>query len=158
MNWSPGADRVRELLDSSELERVEASVDVANRLVLDAERHVASAEAISAAGDTSGAYSLAYDALRKSAASLLAVQGLRATSRGGHIAVQDTVIAQFGDTVRCFRAFSRLRRNRNRFEYPGDAASEPAADDVEDALKVAREAVDRAGTIIREGVLSPWDG
>ena len=122
------------------------------------EHHVASAGAIAAAGDLSGAYSLAYDALRKSAASLLAVQGLRATSRGGHIAVQDTVIAQFGDTVRCFRAFSRLRRNRNRFEYPGDAASEPTADDVEDALKVAREAVDRAGTIMREGVLSPWDG
>jgi len=158
MSWTPGADRVRELLDASELERVEPSTDVANRLVSDANHHVSSAEAIASAGDMSGAYSLAYDALRKSAASLLAVQGLRATSRGGHIAVQDTVIAQFGDTVRCFRAFSRLRRNRNRFEYPGDAASEPAADDVEDALKVAREAVDRAGTILREGVLSPWDG
>ena len=85
---------------------------------------------------------------------MLAVQGLRATSRGGHIAVQDTVIAQFGDTVRCFRAFSRLRRNRNRFEYPGDAASEPTADDVDDALNVAREAVDRAATIVREGVLT----
>ncbi len=97
----------------------------------------------------SGAYLLAYDALRKSAASLLAVQGLRATSRGGHIAVQDAVIAQFGGTVRGFRAFSRLRRNRNRFEYPGDAASEPTADDVDDALNVAREAVDRAGTILR---------
>jgi hypothetical protein len=96
--------------------------------------------------------------LRKSAASLLAVQGLRSTSRGGHIAVQDTVIAQFADTVSCFRAFSRLRRNRNRFEYPGDSASEPTTDDVDDALKIAREAVDRAGTILREGVLSQWDG
>ncbi|MGQ0824683.1 MAG: HEPN domain-containing protein [Actinomycetota bacterium] len=157
MSWTPGADRVRELLDASELEQIEPSTDVANRLMIEATRHVASAEAISAVGDTSGAYSLAYDALRKSAASLLAVQGLRATSRGGHIAVQDTVIAQFGDTVRCFRAFSRLRRNRNRFEYPGDAASEAAEDDVEDALKVAREAVDRVSTILREGVLSPWD-
>ncbi|MGQ0825474.1 MAG: HEPN domain-containing protein [Actinomycetota bacterium] len=158
MSWTPGADRVRELLDASELERVEPSTDVANRLVIEATRHVASAEAISAAGDMSGAYSLAYDALRKSAASLLAVQGLRATSRGGHIAVQDTVIAQFGDTVRCFRAFSRLRRNRNRFEYPGDSASEAAEDDVEDALKVAREAVDRVSMILTESVLSPWDG
>ena len=158
MSWSPGVDRVRALLDASELERVESSTDVANRLVLDAKQHVASAEAIAATGDMSGAYSLAYDALRKSAASLLAAQGLRATSRGGHIAVQDAVIAQFGDTVRCFRAFSRLRRNRNRFEYPGDAASELAADDVEDALRVAREAVDGAGTILREDVLSPWDG
>lgn len=89
---------------------------------------------------------------------MLAVQGLRATSRGGHIAVQDTVLAQFGETVRCFRAFSRLRRNRNRFEYPGDAASAPTTDDVDDALAVAREAVERAGTILREGVLSRWAG
>jgi hypothetical protein len=44
-------------------------------------------------GDLPGAYQLAYDALRKSAASLLEVQGLRATSRGGHIAIQDAVIA-----------------------------------------------------------------
>lgn len=158
MSWSSGADRVRELIAASELEQVEPSEDVANRLLADAQQHVASAEAISTAGDVSGAYSLAYDALRKSAAALLAVQGLRATSRGGHIAVQDTVVAQFGDTVRCFRAFSRLRRNRNRFEYPGDAASEPTIDDVDDALQVAREAVDRAGTILREGVLGQWEG
>ena len=46
------------------------------------------------------AYQLAYDALRKSAASLLEAQGLRATSRGGHVAVQDGVIAQFGSSIR----------------------------------------------------------
>ena len=33
------------------------------------------------AGDLAGGYQLAYDALRKSAASLLAAQGLRPTSR-----------------------------------------------------------------------------
>jgi hypothetical protein len=61
-------------------------------------------------GDLSGAYQLAYDALRKSAASLLAVQGLRATSHGGHIAVQDAVLAQFGASVPAFRSFARIRR------------------------------------------------
>lgn len=43
--------------------------------------------------DLSGFYQLAYDAFRTSAASLLAVQGPRATSRGGHIAIQDAVTA-----------------------------------------------------------------
>ena len=47
-----------------------------------------------------GAYQPPYDALRKAAAALLAVQGLRATSRGGHIAIQDAVRAQFGDRGR----------------------------------------------------------
>ena len=110
MSWSPGADRIRELIDANELERVQASTDVAHRLLDDADQHIASPRAIAASGDLSGAYQLAYDATRKAAASLLAIQGLRATSRGGHIAVQDAVNAQFGDTVRAFRAFSRLRR------------------------------------------------
>ncbi len=156
MTWSPGADRIRELISAAELEQVEPSLDVALRLATDAERHVASAEAIASNGDLTGAYQLAYDALRKSAVALLAVQGLRATTRGGHIAVQDAVIGQFGATVGAFRAFSRLRRSRNRFEYPGDAASEPTEDDVADALKISTEAASRARTILEEGVLDPW--
>ncbi|MEX1006835.1 MAG: hypothetical protein WD271_03215 [Acidimicrobiia bacterium] len=123
-----------------------------------AKQHLTSARAIADASDLSGAYQLADDALRKSAAALLAVQGLRATSRGGHIAVQDAVIAQFEETVRTFRPFGRLRRNRNRFEYPGDAASEPMGDDVDDALTVTTETVARARTIIDQEVLDPWTG
>jgi hypothetical protein len=76
-------------------------------------------------GDLPGAYQLAYDALRKSAASLLEAQGLRSTSRGGHSAVQDAVIAQFGTSIRALRSFSRLRRARNSFEYPSTDALSP---------------------------------
>lgn len=158
MIWSPGHERVRALVDAGELEQVEPSVEVAQRLVRDAEQHVASARAIVATSDFTGAYQLAYDALRKSAAALLAVQGLRATSRGGHIAVQDTAIEQFGQTVGAFKAFGRLRRNRNRFEYPGDSASEPTNDDVDDAISVAAEAANRARVIIEQNVLDAWTG
>jgi hypothetical protein len=87
---------------------------------------------------------------------LLAAQGLRVTSRGGHIAVQDAVIAQFGETIRAFSAFSRLRRNRNRFEYPGDAASEPTTDDVDDAIGVAHEAATRARTVPEQSTFDRW--
>ncbi len=156
MTWSTGSERIQELLKAGELEVVEPSADVSRRLLADAEQHVESARTISGAGDLTGAYLLAYDALRKTAASLLAAQGLRATSRGGHIAVQDAVIAQFGDGARVFRSFSRLRRNRNRFEYPGDAASEPTADDVDDSLKVAVEAAEKATAILDRGILSAW--
>jgi uncharacterized protein (UPF0332 family) len=158
VTWSPGRERVRALIDAGELEQVEPSAEVADRLVRDAEQHVASARAILASSDLTGAYQLAYDALRKSAAALLAAQGLRATSRGGHIAVQDTAIEQFGQTIGVFRAFGRLRRNRNRFEYPGDSASEPTTDDVDDAISVASEAVTRARVIIEQDVLDTWTG
>jgi hypothetical protein len=103
---------------AGELERVTADVAIARRLLEDAGRHLATAAAAARTADLSGAYQLAYDAFRKSAASLLAVQGLRATSRGGHVAVQEAVIAQFGSTVRVFRAFGRIRRARNSFECP----------------------------------------
>ena len=108
------------------------------------------------AGDLSGAYQLAYDALRKSAASLLEAQGLRATSRGGHIALQDAVIAQFGSSIRALRSFSRLRRARNSFEYPSTETPGPSGDDVKDAIRVAREVNDAADKILKSEVLSPW--
>jgi hypothetical protein len=62
--------------------RVTPDLTIARRLLEDAGRHLATASQAKAAGDPSGAYQLAYDALRKSAASLLEAQGLRATSRG----------------------------------------------------------------------------
>jgi hypothetical protein len=107
-------------------------------------------------GDLSGAYQLAYDALRKSAASLLAVQGLRATSRGGHIAIQEAAQAQFGSAVKAFRSFGRIRRARNNCEYPSTAAPGPSADDVRDAIAAATQARDAAVMILEQDLLTPW--
>ncbi len=108
------------------------------------------------AGDLSGAYQLAYDALRKSAASLLEAQGLRATSRGGHLAVQEVVTAQFGAAVRVFRSFGRIRRARNNFEYPSSNSPGPASDDIDDAIAVATQAREAATTILDQNVLTRW--
>jgi hypothetical protein len=84
------------------------------------------------------------------------VEGLRPTSRGGHIAVQDAVIAQFGSSIRALRSFSRLRRARNNFEYPSTETPGPSEDDVKDATRVAREVNDAADKILESGILSPW--
>jgi hypothetical protein len=78
------------------------------------------------------------------------------TSRGGHIAVQDAVTAQFGPGIRALRSFSRLRRARSSFEYPGTETPGPSEDDVKDAIGVAREVNDAAGKILESGTLSPW--
>jgi hypothetical protein len=104
VTWQPGRDKVAELLDAAELQQVAADHRIARLLLDDAARHLATATVALASGDLSGAYQLAYDALRKSAASLLAEQGLRATSRGGHIAIQEAAQAQFGSTVRAFKS------------------------------------------------------
>ena len=105
-------------------------------------------------GDLSGSYQLAYDALRKSAASLLAVQGLRATSRGGHIAVQDAVLAQFGGSVPAFRSFARIRRARNTFEYPSATTPGPSTDDVNDAIASATAVYEAAQIILKQNLLA----
>lgn len=118
--------------------------------------HLGTAVAGVDSGDLTGAYQLAYDGLRKSAAALLAAQGLRATSRGGHIAIQDAVNAQFASAVRPFRSFSRIRRSRNSFEYPDTDTAGPSPDDVHDALAAATGARDAAVTILEQGILSPW--
>jgi hypothetical protein len=75
MTWEPGRDRVQQLIDDGEVERVAPDVELARWLLADAGRHITSASAAKATGDMSGAYQLAYDAFRKSAASLLEAQG-----------------------------------------------------------------------------------
>ena len=82
MTWEPGRERVQELIDAGEVDRVMPDPQIARRMLEDAARHLATVSAAKQAGDLSGGYQVAYDALRKSAASLLEAQGLRATSRG----------------------------------------------------------------------------
>ena len=156
MSWETGSERIRELINAGELGQVPPDTGLARRMVADAGRHLATAAAAESSGDLPGAYQLAYDALRKSAAGLLEAQGLRAASRGGHVAVQDAVTAQFGSTIRALRSFSRLRRARNSFECPSAETPGPSGDDVKDAIRVAREVNDAAGKILESGILSPW--
>jgi hypothetical protein len=82
VTWQPGHDRIDELLAAGELEQVTPADARARRLLEDAGRHLDTAATAVNTGDLAGAYLLAYDALRKSAASLLAAQGLRATLSG----------------------------------------------------------------------------
>ncbi len=91
MSWSPGRQDIQRLIAAGEIGVVTPDPFVAARLLDDADRHLRSAAAAVGFRDLSGAYQLAYDSLRKSAAALLALQGLRATSRGGHVAIQEVL-------------------------------------------------------------------
>jgi hypothetical protein len=92
--WAHGAEVIQRLIEARHLQRVVAEGQTAETLLAAATRHVESAR-FTAGRDIEGACSLAYDAGRKSATALLAYQGLRPTSAGGHIAVVHAIRAQF---------------------------------------------------------------
>jgi len=77
-------------------------------------------------------------------------------ARGGHLAVQEAVIAQFGASTQVFRPFGRIRRARNSFEYPSTTTPGPSSDDVTDAVTVATRARDTAAIILDQRVLTRW--
>ncbi len=112
------------------------SLDAATALLDVAIKHLDSA-ALVAESDPDGAYTLVYDAARKSLVAVLQAQGLRATSKGGHYAIQEAIAAQFTKPPprEAFRSFARIRRTRNQVEYD-DISLITAADVVSDAESV----------------------
>lgn len=79
---------------------------------------------------------------------MLAHQGLRPTTRGGHIAVVDAANAQFPG-VPGLKSLDRLRRRRNQGEYPDPASYDPITiDDSRDAVEVATLALASARKLL----------
>ena len=145
--WAKGAERVAALIEARHLQRVAADPDTVSMLLTSARRHVESAQ-LTVSQDPEAAYSLAYDAARKSATALLNHQGLRPTSAGGRIAVVDVVQAQFPG-VPGLTSFDRLRRRRNQAEYPDPRSYDPITQaEANDAIKVARDCVASAERLL----------
>lgn len=112
--WNRGETDIEQMLASGELQRVTgAGADGSLWVARAASTLRAAQEVIDT--DSNAAYTLAYDAARFACAALLAQQGLRGTTAGGHYAVQRAVIRQFGST---FETFGVMRRRRNELEYP----------------------------------------
>ena len=138
MRWEQGRATVEKLLADKDLQRVPPSREHADRLLAQAAQHIGTARAASG-DDPEGAYALMYDAARKALTAILENQGLRPTSRGGHIAVYQSVLAQLDPPMgRTVEPFDRMRRRRKDAEYPDWDAPELVEDDVaEDLPKVA---------------------
>jgi len=158
MSWERGRAEIERLIADGELERVPPSEEVAARLLSDAEAHIALASK-GIEDDPAGALQLSYDAARKASAALLAVQGLRATTRGGHIAVIDAVRAQFNDRggMEFFGRLHPLRRRRNRTEYPDLDSPGVNEDDARQALDTARATLEAANGLLDSGRLDPFE-
>lgn len=148
MSWQEGKDRIDELLTAGELQRVQPDLAVAHQLLGAARNHLASADQIRAS-DPEGAFAAIYDAARKACAALLQAQGLRSTTRGGHIAIRDAVDAQFASLSggKVLRPFDRLRRRRHEIEYPS-RESTLDEDELTEAIGRSREVVSFAEKLI----------
>jgi hypothetical protein len=134
--WNQGRSTVDALIARGGLERVPASQGAAEAELVRARTHVDSARQL-AATDPEGAYTLAYDAARRALAAVLQNQGLRATSRGGHVALYEAVLAQLDPPLgTMLRPFNRMRARRNEVEYRSSEA--PAVTPEEVAGDVAK--------------------
>lgn len=156
MRWEPGRGRIEEMLHGTPptLQRVQPSREHADRLLRQARAHLATAGKV-AGDDPAGAYGLLYDAARKALTAVLENQGLRPTSRGGHLAAYHAVTAQLDPPLgRPLRPFDRLRRTRNDVEYPATDAEEVTADQVVDDLPKATAIVELAAQVLDE--MSPF--
>ncbi len=128
------------VVDRGRLDRVVPSPAHARRLLENASDHIAGAEVI-VGRDPTGSYQLAYDAGRKSASAILAAEGLRSTAKGGHLAV---IEAMRELEIAAFDLLDRMRRRRNRLEYPDEDDAPATRADVREALAAASAMLDAA--------------
>ena len=142
--WPIGEAEVEQLERARKLEYVIGAAAHGAPLLTQARTTAATAASLIGA-DAYSAYVLAYDAARFACIALLAQQGLRATTDGGHYAVERTVRAQFGDG---FRPFGDLRRRRNELEYPRLPGDTATADEARQAVDVAERLIAAADQLL----------
>jgi len=132
-----GGAEIEQLIASKQLQQVAGGQTNGEHLLERAARTVATAGEI-AHDDPDSAYVLAYDAARYAGTALLAQQGLRPTTSGGHYVVEVALRAQFGDG---FRAFGAMRRRRNELEYPTGPGETTTPDEASTAITDAEHAL-----------------
>mgnify|MGYP001187424402 CR=1 FL=1 len=142
--WPRGEADVERLVSVGHLQHVTGSAADGQPLLAKARRTLATAESV-ASSDPDSAFVLAYDAARYAATALLAHQGLRPTTAGGHVAVESAIRAQFGDG---FRSFGFLRRRRNELEYPSAGSASSDVEEAIDAVAQSRSIIDAADRLL----------
>ena len=144
MRWSTGEATVDRLLAAGHIERVHgAQADGASWL--DRARRGLEAAQVLAETAPDSSVVLAYDAARQACVALLAQQGLRPTTAGGHYVIEEVIRAQFGSSL---RAFGGLRRRRNELEYPLYPTEQASPAEAAEPLKTANEIIDAAAKLV----------
>ncbi len=142
--WQRGEADVERLLAEGELQSLTGAAADGAQWISKARRTLSTAMG-AADADPDSAFTLAYDAARFSCTALLARQGLRGTTKGGHYVVEVAVRGQFGAT---FDRYGGLRRQRNDIEYPVMVAARLTPNDAQSAITVATELIDAAEQLL----------
>ncbi|AWR20786.1 MAG: hypothetical protein RSB13_03755 [Aurantimicrobium sp.] len=125
-----GRVTVEKLLRDGRLQLVDAQPQRAIELVVQAQKHVASATTL-ASQDGTGAFQLLYDGARKTMTAPLLAQGLRPTGEGAHAVLSEVLLAQFAPPHgEVLRKFDLMRRLRNNAEYPSGPLVELSSHEV----------------------------
>jgi HEPN domain-containing protein len=139
-----GEADIERMLAAGELQQL-AGTDVdGSAWLVKARRTLETATSVTDA-DPENAYVLAYDAARHACTALLAQQGLRPTTAGGHVVVERAARAQFGEP---FRLYGMLRRRRNELEYPEHPDDTADVDEAKLAIATAEAVVDAADKLL----------
>jgi uncharacterized protein (UPF0332 family) len=144
-------------MERGRLESVSADVAAACEALLErATKRLATARAAEAGEDREGAFANAYDVYRMAAEVLLLRQGLRATGGdGAHMAVEDSVSAQFAGRIDGFSKvrFERMRQGRHASQYFDPTRPEKTDDDARWALELAEEVLAATRELLQSGLV-----
>lgn len=140
MRWGTGEATVERLVQAGHIERVQGAQADGNSWLERARRSLDAARLLAESAPDSSVV-LAYDAARQACVALLAQQGLRPTTAGGHYAVEEIIRAQFGPVL---RAFGGLRRRRNELEYPLFPTEQADAAEAAETLEIAAGIIEAA--------------
>lgn len=150
--WTRGTDEIDALIAADHLKRATGADTGTQTLIERAHQLIDSAQGL-VESDPVTAYVVAYDGAKHAGAALLAEQNLRATGKGGHVAIERALGAQFGPV---FARFGGLRRRRNELDYPSSADDFADTQEARQAIDRAAEIVDNAAKVLKQGILTVY--
>jgi hypothetical protein len=154
MRWNQGRAEIDTMISDGELQRVPPSREHADQLLTQARKDLVSAGAL-CDDNPKRAYESLYDAARMALTAVLENEGLRPTSRGGHIAPFTGIVAQLDPPMgTVLRPFDRMRRTRNRSEYPSFTTPDVTPENVRADLPAAAAIVETCPGVLDE--MSPF--
>lgn len=144
MRWSTGEATVERLLADGRIERVQGAQADGESWLERARRSLDAARMIAESAPDSSVV-LAYDAARQACVGVLAQQGLRPTTAGGHYVIEEVMRAQFGPVL---RNFGGLRRRRNELEYPLYPTEQADEAEAAETLQTAAEVIEAVAKLL----------